>query len=174
MRFNGFALVMASVTRCSLIKIEKTRQQLIYTTMPSVLISYANRYSIDGKAILDMEVGNETGLVASNSVNLLNIQPGTLCLVKHGSNRFLQIVEITGRGSDDDKYAWQRRGGKIWKNVYKMKPLTEICKLTKLRKIIVNELTSGKDTEFWNPKLHSSISWNPSIIRHLIDELNGE
>jgi hypothetical protein len=142
--------------------------------MQSALVSYANLYSVGGKAINDMRIGEETGLVASNSSTISDLSPGTRCIIKHGSNRFVQVVEITARGSDDEKFTWQRRGGKIWKNVYKMKPLTDICKLTTLRKIIVNELTMGMDQKFWDPKRHSSIAWNPSIIAHLIRELNGE
>ena len=142
--------------------------------MLSVVVSYANRYSVGGKAINDMCIGEKAGLVASNASTISDLPPGTLCVIKCGSNRLVQIVEITARGSDDDKFTWERRGGKVWKNVYKMKPLTDICQLTTLRKIIVNELTMGMDKEFWDPKLHSSIAWNPSIITHLIRELNGE
>jgi len=142
--------------------------------MPSALVSYANRYSVEGKAINDFRIGEETGLVASNASTISDLPPGTLCIIKCGSNRLVQVVEITARGSHDEKFTWQRRGGKIWKNVYKMKPLTDICKLTTLRKIIVNELTMGKGQEFWDPKRHSLNAWNPSIIAHLIRELNGE
>jgi hypothetical protein len=141
-------------------------------SLKSIVVSYANRYSVGGKARNDMEIGLETGLVGSNSLNMINVSPDTLVLIRCGSHRLIMVCKITGPGSETDKLAWKQRGGKKWNHVYKMEPLTSICKITKNLKIIVNELTLGKDDAFWHPINHSSNPHFPQVVSRLIDELS--
>lgn len=137
-------------------------------------ISYSNIYSVGGKAINDINIGIKNGVVGSNSVSMKDLTNETLIVITDSNKRLIQISEIIGPASNDEAGVWERAGGKNWKYNYRIRPLTLVVKLTTYLKIIVNERTNGNDSLFWDNRLHHTSSKHTSIVRKLIEEINGE
>ena len=140
----------------------------------SVKISYSNRHSAKGKAINDINIGMDTKVVGSNATSMQRLAPGTLVVITDSSKRILQISEVTGPASDSDADAWYLQGGKKWKHNYKITPLTLVTKLTPYLKYIVDELTRGNSSEFWDNNLHHAHGGYREIVKRLVEEINGE
>ena len=135
----------------------------------SILVRYSNRFSVGGKAVNDMYISYKNRVVGSNDEAMEYAEIGSLVIITDG--RYILIGEITGAASYKDAAVWERAGGRMWKYNYKMKPLTMVTKLTTLLKIIVNELTNGKDAVFWDKHQHHTFSSHTKILRRLVDEI---
>jgi hypothetical protein len=140
----------------------------------SIKISYANLHSIGGKAINDINVGHDSGIVGSNNGSMQNLPPGVLIMTTDSSMRLIHISKIIGPATHSESLVWVERGGKMWRHNYKVKPLTPVVKLTAYLKIVVKELTGGNDSDFWDNKRHHTHSFYSRIIQQLVEEINGE
>jgi hypothetical protein len=137
-------------------------------------ISYSNRYSIGGKAENDMYVGYDSGIVGSNIDSMQHLSPGVLIVTTDSSKRLIHISEVIRVATDSESRVWVERGGKMWRYNYKVKPLTPVVKLRTYLKIVINELTCGNDSDFWNNNLHHTHSCYRGIVQKLVEEINGE
>jgi hypothetical protein len=140
----------------------------------SVKISYSNRHSVNGKAINDIHIGIDNRIVGSNANSMQNLAPGTLVVITDSSKRILQISEVTAIASDSDASVWYLRGGKKWEYNYKIIPLTLVVKITPYLKYIIDELTRGNSSEFWDNNLHHTHGGYRKIVKQLVEEINGE
>jgi len=140
----------------------------------SVKISYSNRYSIGGKAINDMNVGHDSGIIGSNVASMQDLSPGVLIVTTDSNKRLIHISKVIRPATDSESRVWIEKGGKMWRYNYKVKPLTLVVKLRAYLKIVINELTHGNDSDFWDNKLHHTHSFYTRIVQKLVEEINGE
>ena len=137
----------------------------------SVLINYSNLHSIGGKAVNNMYIGEENGLIGSNADSMRNLHNGMLVVTTNNNKTRLQICEIVGPASSDEGMVWEREGGKSWKYNYRINVLVSVTKISKMLKIMVKEITCGRDNIFWNSKVHHIHSDNARVVRKLVYEL---
>jgi hypothetical protein len=140
----------------------------------SVKISYSNRYSIGGRAINDMNVGHDSGIIGSNIGSMQQLPPGVLIVTTDSSRRLIHISEIIRPATDSESRVWVEKGGKLWRYNYRVKSLTPVVKLTAYLKIVINELTGGGDSDFWDNNRHHTYSCFSKIVQKLVVEINGE
>jgi hypothetical protein len=137
----------------------------------SVLINYSNAYSVGGKAVNDMYIAEENGIIGSNADSMRNLVNGVLVVTTNSNRTRLQICEIIRPASSDEASVWERAGGKNWKYNYTMNVLVSVTKISKLVKIIVKEIACGRDNIFWDSKVHHNYPDNERIVRKLVYEL---
>ena len=141
----------------------------------SVKINYCNRYSVNGSAVSDMGIGEKFGVVGTNAEYCKNLPIGTDVFLSDSNNRWFQILQITGPASLEEREVWALRGGKKWKHVYKMKPLTMITKMRPCLRHILRELTCTTEDydNFLNPKIHHTMNFG-RVIEEFVRFANYE
>ncbi len=121
-----------------------------------------------------MYVGNDMGIIGSNIGSMQNLHPGVLIVTTDSSKTLIHISKIIRPATYSESRVWIERGGKMWRYNYKVKALTPVVNLTAYLKIVINELTSGKDSDFWDNKRHHTHSFYSKIVQRLVEEINGE
>jgi len=138
----------------------------------SIKISYSNRYSIGGRAENDMNVGHRSGMIGSNTGSMQHVTPGVLVVLTDSSKRLIYIAKVIRTATDSESRVWVERGGKMWRYNYRVKPLTPVVKLKGDLKIVINEITGGNKSDFWDNNLHHTHSCNNGIVQKVVEEIN--
>ena len=98
-------------------------KQLALNSSQVICVAYADKFSIDGKSIIDLEVGCKNGVVSSNQDVLDRADLGSLAIVTSQSRHF--VIGVLGKHIEECKL-WKDQGGHMFKYAREFTPITSI------------------------------------------------
>ena len=98
-------------------------KQLALNSSQVICVAYADKFSIDGKSIIDLEVGCRHGAVSSNQEVLNRAESGSIAIVTSQSRHF--VMGILGKHIEECN-VWKREGGSMFKYAREFTPITNI------------------------------------------------
>ena len=125
---------------------------------------YADAYSVGGRALIDMTMGHENGIVGCNlpSFGPGHIVKGTTIIVHDNKN--LHISEATGSDPEEyETYLWKNQNGLRWKYNHKVRCLTPVVPLTEELREYIRSL-GVNEKRFWHNINHSS-EFRPVLLK---------
>ncbi len=136
-----------------------------------VCVGYSDAFSVGGKSLIDLQLGDKTGRVASNQIVLDRAEPGDLVVVTSQCRHFTvgvlnsPVTECT---------VWTEAGGHAWKYAWSYTPITSIAPIKQFRSTwaaicAVHEVPDSKVNNLFNSRL---CGYGEIYINALVDALS--